>query len=292
MKATTVLGVASLLLQPAYASLRQISNWGFTPGGLTLHAYIPNNLPPNPAVILALHPCGGSGQGYHQSSGYSPLADTHGFIVLYPSSTKDMNCWDVATTRTLSRDGGGDSQALADMVDWAIANHGADQDRVFVSGTSSGCMMTNVMMATYPDYFAAATCYSGVSAGCLAGSPGSSPISADPTCANGQNIKTPQEWADLARSMYPCYTGPYPPLKTYHGLDDTFVHWRNLDEQLKQWSAIHGVSFSHEVANNPRQGYTQRVYGDGTKLVGVTAQGVGHVVPVVPDEDLRWFGII
>lgn len=177
------------------------------------------------------------------------------------------------------------------MVNWAKTTYNADSSRIFVTGTSSGCMMTNVMMATYPDVFAAATCYSGVSAGCLAGSPGSSPGSADPTCANGQNIKTPDQWAAQARAMYPGYTGSYPRLQTYHGLADTFVHWRNLGEQLKQWSALHGVSFSHNNTNTPRQGYTQMIYGDGTKLIGVTAQGVGHVVPAIEDQDLQWFGI-
>lgn len=177
------------------------------------------------------------------------------------------------------------------MVNWAKTTYNADASRIFVTGTSSGCMMTNVMMATYPDVFQAATCYSGVSAGCLAGSPGSSPSSADPTCANGNNIKTAEQWAAQARAMYPGYTGSYPRLLTYHGLSDTFVHWRNLDEQLKQWSAIHGVSLTREVPNTPRQGYTQRIYGDGTKLIGVTAQGVGHVVPVYEDGDLQWFGI-
>lgn len=177
------------------------------------------------------------------------------------------------------------------MVNWAKSTYNADSSKIFVTGTSSGCMMTNVMMATYPDVFEAATCYSGVAAGCLAGSPGSSPSSADPTCANGRNIKTGEQWAAQVRAMYPGYTGDYPRLMTYHGLADTFVHWLNLGEQLKEWSTIMGVSFNHNNTNTPRQGYTQIVYGDGTQLVGVTAQGVGHVVPAIEDLDLQWFNI-
>jgi acetylxylan esterase len=33
------------------------------------------------------------------------------------------------------------------------------------------------------------------------------------------------------------------------------------------------------------------IYGDGTKLVGYSAQNVGHTVPVHETVDLSWFGI-
>jgi hypothetical protein len=46
--------VFSLLLSTVDAGLQQISNWGTNPGGLTLHAYVPNNLAAKPAVILAV----------------------------------------------------------------------------------------------------------------------------------------------------------------------------------------------------------------------------------------------
>ena len=52
-----------------------------------------------------------------------------------------------------------------------------------------------------------------------------------------------------------------------------------------------GVSFTNNVTNTPQSGYTQLVYGDGTKLVAYSASGVGHTVPVHEDVDLKWFGI-
>lgn len=172
-------------------------------------------------------------------------------------------------------------------------------------------MMTNVMMASkcssasfrvfkfhannvrtaYPDLFAAASCYSGVPAGCLAGSPGSSPSSADSTCANGKRIKTGAEWAAQAKAMYPGYNGTYPRFATWHGTADNLVTYPTFGEQLKQWSTLHGVSFTKNNTNTPQSGYTQMVYGDGTKLLGYSAQGVGHIVPVHPDDDLKWFGL-
>jgi acetylxylan esterase len=177
------------------------------------------------------------------------------------------------------------------MIKWTTQKYNADTTKIFSTGSSSGCMMTNVVMATYPDVFAAGTCYSGVAAGCAAGSPGASPISADPKCANGQVIKTSAQWVAQVKAMYPGYSGKYPRMMTYHGTADSLVKIPNLGEQLKEWSGLHNVAFSKNVTNSPQNGYTRIVYGDGTKVVGVSAQNVGHTVPVHEDEDLKWFGI-
>jgi len=197
----------------------------------------------------------------------------------------------VNTVKGLSRDAGGDNQGLVAMIKYTIQKYGADPAKVFVTGTSSGCMMTNVMIATYPDVFAAASCYSGVPAGCLAGSPGASPQTANPDCANGKIVKTAEEWGKQVKAMYPGYSGTYPRLATWHGTADTFVHYKNLAEELKEWSGLLGVTFTKNVTSTPQSGYTQLVYGDGTKLVGYSAQGVGHTVPVHESDDLKWFGL-
>lgn len=222
---------------------------------------------------------------------YGSLADQKGFIVIYPSSKKDNNCWDVASTKSLTHEGGGDSQGLANMVKYTINKYNADPSKVFVTGSSSGAMMTNVLCATYPDLFVAASGYSGVPAGCLAGSPGSSPTTADPQCANGQIVKTQQQWVDQVKGMYPGYKGCYPRIQVWHGTADNLVFYPNLGEQIKEWSGIHGVQFSGNVTDTPQAGYTKMVYGDGTKFTAYSAVGVGHTVPVHEDVDLAFFGI-
>lgn len=198
----------------------------------------------------------------------------------------------MASEKSLTNNGGGDSTGLVNMVKYLIEKYNADPTKVFATGSSSGCMMTNVLLAAYPDVFAAGSCYSGVAAGCLAGSPGSSPQSADPRCASGQNVKTGAEWAELARGMYPGFAGPYPRMQTFHGTADHFVEYLNLAEELKEWSALLGVEFNKNVTDTPQAGYTQMVYGDGSKLVGYSAQGVGHTVPVHPQLDIEWFGLV
>ncbi|KAK1991813.1 PHB depolymerase family esterase [Colletotrichum falcatum] len=280
------------LLSLAEAALQSVTDFGSNPTGLTMDISVPANMAPNPAIILALHLCGGSGQAYSQQANYITASDQkRSFLVIYPSSKRDNNCWDVATTASLTHDGGGDSTGLANMVRYAISTYNADPKRVFVTGSSSGCMMTNVLAATYPDIFSAATCYSGVAAGCVAGSPGSSPTTSDGKCANALVIKTGAEWAAQARAMFPGYNGSYPRIQTYHGTADGLVRPPNLDEQLKQWSTIHDLNFTTTVPNEPESGYTRIIYGDGTQVMGISAQGVGHTVPVHVDEDLKWFGL-
>ncbi|CAG9955623.1 unnamed protein product [Clonostachys rosea f. rosea IK726] len=278
------------LAATAMAQLQNIPNFGNNPTGLKMDVNVPSNLQ-KPALILALHPCGGSGQQYAQMTGYANQGAQRKYISVFPSSSRDFNCWDVASAASLKRDGNGDSTGLANMVKYAIETWNVDPKKVFVTGSSSGCMMTNVMIAAYPDLFTAATCYSGVAAGCLKGSPGSSPISADPTCANGQINLGPAQWAQRARDIYPGYSGAYPKLSTLHGTADTLVRPANLDQQLAQWSNLHGVSLTATNPNTPQSGYSQRVYGDGSKLVGYLAQNVGHTVPVNSDLDYKWFGL-
>lgn len=113
----------------------------------------------------------------------------------------------------LTHNGGGDSQTIVNMVKYAVDKYGGDPDRVFTVGTSSGAMMTNVLIGAYPDVFKAGSVYSGVPDGCfyVAGAT----ATADPPgwnndCANGQVSKTAQQWGDLVRSYYPTFNGTRP----------------------------------------------------------------------------------
>ncbi|RDL34309.1 uncharacterized protein BP5553_07437 [Venustampulla echinocandica] len=116
--------------------------------------YVPNKLATSPGILVGIHYCGGSAQAFYNGSPYQTLAEQYGFI-------------DVSSKAILTHNGGGDSNAIADMVTWAINKHNVDTSKCFVTGTSSGAMMTNVMAATYPELFKAAIVYSGVPTGCF-----------------------------------------------------------------------------------------------------------------------------
>ncbi|KUJ09454.1 feruloyl esterase B [Mollisia scopiformis] len=299
MHFSTLAGSFAALVAIANGALVSVPNWGTSttnPTGIAMSIWVPTKLATKPAIILALHGCLSSGASYAQQAKYGPLADTHGFIVIYPSSSHDNNCWDVASTKSLTRDGEGDSHGLANMLKYTIDKYDADPKKIFVTGSSSGGMMTNVMAAIYPDVVTAGSVYSGVAAGCLAGSPGSSPITADPACANGQHIKTSAQWVAQVKAMYPGYNGTYPKMQTWHGTADTLVLYANLGEQIKEWTGLLGgaagpLAWTKNVTSSPQAQYTQMIYGDGTLFQAYSAVGVGHTVPVHETVDLAWFGL-
>jgi len=272
------------------ASLNQVANYGSNPSNTQMWIYVPDKLAPKPAIVVAIHYCTGTAQAYYNGSPYARLADQSGFIVIYPSSPYPGTCWDVSSKSALSHNGGGDSNSIANMVTYTIQKYNADASRVFVTGSSSGAMMTNVMCAAYPDMFKAATVYSGVSAGCFVSASGQVD-GWNASCAQGQVITTQQHWADVARAMYPGYGGSRPRMQIYHGSADTTLLPQNFNETIKQWTGVFGYSLTPQqtLPNTPQQRYTTYIYGPNVQ--GIYATGVGHTVPIQGAQDMTWFGI-
>ncbi|RDL37453.1 Feruloyl esterase B [Venustampulla echinocandica] len=283
--------ISSLSSTVLAASLTRVTDFGTNPGNAQMYIYVPDKLPANPAIIVSMHYCGGTATTYFNMNKLPALADTHGYIMIVPSATHDNNCWDAATNATLTHNGGSDSLSIVNMVKYTISKYNADPTRVFATGSSSGAIMTNVLCGAYPDVFAAGSGFSGMAYGCLAGSPGSSPQSADPACANGQHIYTPEKWASMVRAGYPGYNGTYPRMQLWHGTADNIIKYQSLIEQVKEWSAVLGVEFTKNVTNTPKPGYTRMIFGDGSKMEAYSAQGVGHFVPTDEPSVLSWFGI-
>lgn len=181
------------------------------------------------------------------------------------------------------------------MITYTLKKYNGDPSKVFIMGGSSGAMMTNVMVGSYPDVFAAGASYSGVAFGCFAGSTTPpTPTGANQTCAQGLT-HTPAEWAQFVYNAFPGYKGPRPRFLVAHGLADTLVLPQCGYEQLKQWSTVLGVTNTKNITGaQVEQGsqYTQMVYGDTNKLVGYFGQGVGHIAPPVETVLLKFFGLM
>lgn len=192
---------------------------------------------------------------------------------------------------SLTHGQGGDALGIVSMVNYTLTKYNGDRDRVYVMGSSSGAMMTNVMAGSYPDVFEAGAAYSGTAHACFAGSPTATPFGANQTCAQGLQ-HTPEQWGNFVRNSYPGYTGRRPRMQIYHGLADTLVRPQCGYEALKQWSNVLGVTLASNVTGTPSAAYTQMIYGDGTKLQGFFGQGVGHTAPVNEQLMLKFFGIL
>lgn len=220
-----------------------ISGWevGAEPSWVSMYMYVPDNLAPNPPVLLVVHFCSGNAVGVFrqaQDGGMVAAADQYGFIMVLPQTTR--NCWDVATTPSLTHNGGGDTGAMVHQVQYAIAMYGANPDRVYVTGTSSGAMVTQAMLAVYPDVFKGGAAFAGVPAGCWSVNNPEGQWSSP--CAGGEVTHTAQEWGDMARAMYPGYSGFRPRLQLWHGEADSILSLTNHTEALKQWTNVLGLS--------------------------------------------------
>lgn len=186
----TLAVLSAVAVQAAQNQLQQVTaNIGPNPNNVGMYVYKPSKLASPLPLIVAIHYCTGTAQAYFSGTQYATLADQHGFIVVYPNAPRSGGCFDVNTPQTLSHNGGGDSQGIASMVSYAISTYGVNPAQVFVTGTSSGAMMTNVMAGSYPNLFQAASAYSGVPFGCFAGS-----SSWSNQCADGDLIQTAAQW--------------------------------------------------------------------------------------------------
>ncbi len=292
MAAAMTVTTALVLAAPvSAATLTEVTGFGTNPTNLRMHLYVPDSVAARPAILVAVHYCSGSGPAYHSGTQYASLADRYGYIVIYPSVTRSSLCWDVSSPAALRRGGGSDPVGIMSMVSYVQQRYNTDPAKVFVTGTSSGAMMTNVLLGIYPDVFKAGASFAGVPFACFATTNGSEWNS---ECSNGQLIRTPQQWGDLVRNAYPGYTGARPRMQIWHGTNDEILRYPNFGEQVKQWTNVHGLSQTPSFTDTPQSGYTRTRYGGTGGMAPVEAismQGVSHNLPVDAAQVLRFFGL-
>ncbi|WP_432896792.1 extracellular catalytic domain type 1 short-chain-length polyhydroxyalkanoate depolymerase [Micromonospora matsumotoense] len=289
--ALTALAAIAAPTPASAATLTQVTSFGANPSNLQMYLYVPNTVAARPGLLVAVHYCTGSGPAFYSGTQYAALADRYGYIVIYPSVTRSSKCFDVSSPQALRRDGGSDPVGIKSMVDYVRSRYAVDPNRIFATGTSSGAMMTNVLLGDYPDVFAAGAAFAGVPFGCFATTDGSEWNS---QCANGQVTKTAQQWGDLVRNAYPGYTGKRPRMQVWHGTNDETLRYPNFGEEVKQWTNVHGLSQTPTFTDTPQAGYTRTRYGGsgGTAQVeAISMQGVTHNLPVDAAQAIRFFGL-
>ena len=130
------------------------------------------------------------------------------------------------------------------MVQKMVRDGSVDPDRIFVTGLSAGGAMTSVMLACYPDLFAAGL--------------------------------------DLVRAAGPRHNVRWPRISVWHGNADKTVIPGNAGEIIKQWTNVHGLAIqpSHQgaVDGHPRQVWINNAGEEVVESVQHHAHGARNAV--------------
>ena len=223
-------------------------------------------------------------------------ADKYGFLLVCPSAVSSDGCWDVHSSAVLTHNGGGDASGIISMVNYVVQNRNGDASRVFVTGHSSGGMMTNVLLGVYPDVFKAGAAFAGVPFACFAqGSVDGSGWNS--SCANGQReqdrsaVGRPRarrlSRLHAARDRA-CSCGTEPP--TRRSTSTTSA------KRSKQWTNVLGVSETPATTENNaiQSSWIRTRYVGGSGVVEVEAiqeTGQPHNLVVDLANAIHFFGL-
>ena len=247
------------------------------PGHLNSWIYVPENVAAAAPLVVVLHGCTQTAAGYDQSSGWSRLADLHGFVVLYPEQQRANNpnlCFNWFSADDARR-GLGEARSIREMVAAVQTEHRTDPQRVFVTGLSAGGAMATTMLATYPEVFAGGAVIAGLPFGVAR----SVPEAFDRM--RGHGLPRSSALAGFVRSASD-HSEDWPILSVWHGSADQTVDRSNASALVEQWRTVHGAPETPQETDLV-QGYPHRVWRnpEGRPVVEeYSIKGLGHGAPL------------
>ncbi len=232
-------------------------------GSRSYKLYIPSGYQGQawPLVVL-LHGCTQSPDDIAAGSRMNELAESHGFLVLYPAQTFKANkgkCWNWFKTSEQQRDQG-EPAIIAGLTRQVVDTYGLDKRRVYITGISAGGAMAVVMGTVYPDLYAAMGVQSGLAYGLAHNIP-----SGLAAMKRGGTVST-----DRLKQAPGGQTRPrVVPTIVFHGDADGIVNPTNSDQIIAQWLNIRtGPEKPHirvEQGQVPGgHSYTRSIYHDGS----------------------------
>jgi poly(hydroxyalkanoate) depolymerase family esterase len=242
------------------------------PGNLRMFCYLPRDLKAGAPLVVVLHGCGQTADGYGANAGWWELAEELGFAVLAPGQKTANNpntCFNWFNPEDIMR-GQGECASIAAMIHAMIETHRLDGARVFITGLSAGGAMTAAMLSNYPELFAGGAIIAGLPFGAAA-----SMREALETMRSAP-LRTPQQWGDAVRAAS-AYSGPWPRISIWHGALDTVVNINNAQASLAQWEDVHGLALS-AAKQELTDGAVRLSWGN--KLEIYTLPALGHGTPI------------
>jgi poly(hydroxyalkanoate) depolymerase family esterase len=258
----------------ANATLVETVAFGENPGALRMLSYAPSGLGAHAPLVVVLHGCTQTAEGYAVSGGWIALADRLGFAVLAPQQAAANNpnrCFNWFEPGDTTR-GQGEAASIAAMVAAAIRAHHCDPRQVFVTGLSAGGAMTAVMLATYPELFAGGAVIAGLAYGVARGVPDALRV-----MGRGDGRPAPV-LGDLVRR------GGAPPMRLaiWQGDADHTVNAANAQDLVRQWTSATGLAEAPtDVAQlGKRTRSIWRGGADGAIVELNIVHGLGHGTPL------------
>jgi poly(hydroxyalkanoate) depolymerase family esterase len=273
-------------LDPALNRLTEVHDFGSNPGALRMFKYVPAR--PEPSLVVVLHGCTQTAASYDLGAGWSTLADRYGFALMLPQQHPGNNpnkCFNWFLPGDIER-GKGEALSIRQMVDAMIRDHGIVPGRVFVTGLSAGGAMTSVMLATYPETFAAGAV--------IAGLPYRTATNVNEAFESMFKVRPHPacEWGDFVRAASP-HRGPWPRISVWHGDADPLVKRENADHIVKQWIDVHGLdeepTLTETVDGYPRQVWRNR--GGDDVIESYTIPKMAHGTPLAAGDSHDQCGV-
>jgi poly(hydroxyalkanoate) depolymerase family esterase len=255
--------------------LGEVHEFGSNPGALRMFTYVPER--PKSALVVVLHGSSQTAASYDLGAGWSTLADRHGFVLLLPQqqiANNPHNGFNWFLPGDIER-GEGEALSICQMIETMIAAHRIDRRRVFITGLSAGGAMACVMLATYPELFAAGAVIAGLPFGTAAN------VNEALESMVHVRARSAPEWGNLVRAASP-HGGPWPRISVWHGGADAVVRPENADQIVKQWIDVHGLdhepALEERVDGYPRRAWRNRLGEDVIESYAI--RGMAHGVPL------------
>lgn len=105
------------------------------------------------ALVISMHGAGLWGAAQRETSRWNDLADTKGFIVVYPSGIggKGVRVWRAEPGSGLTKD----VRFISELIDTLAASYNIDSTRIYANGLSNGGGMSFALSCTLSDRIAA-----------------------------------------------------------------------------------------------------------------------------------------